>query len=307
MAYLLPSVRSASYENFFGVPASSSQMEGCYAWCRFISSNLFLIIGDLEVIVRNQIHRSMSLYHSNNASEGTDWLIDAATINHIFSEYRKYRKPNLSKIKQSAEYLIKTNPFLDKKCNSMVLDCVIYFIKKNNRKPTLDDIVASLNFGFWVQCLYSLTLPVNSINLARVLNLLFPYNTGSFDLTFLKQQLDTMYRVKNIRNRISHQDSILRTPESNYPHQEFIPKNPNQLINSLSKLLSLIENLVFCLDSIQGTNLKTAPYWNLLGVILDANTLESFKKSGGCYTAFLLPVLLNQFNSTHNVNYRIQI
>lgn len=307
MAYLLPSVRSASYENFFGVPASSSQMEGCYAWCRFISSNLFLIIGDLEVIVRNQIHQAMSLYHSNNASNSEDWLIDTVTINFIFSEYQKYRKPNLSIIKKSAQHLIKTNPFLDKKCNSMVLDCVIDFIKKNNRKPNLDDIVAGLNFGFWVQCLYSLSLPSNSTDLTKILGLLFPYNTGNFDLIFLKKQLDTMYRVKNIRNRISHQDSILRTPESNYPHQEFIPKNSNQLINSLSKLLLLIENLVFSLDSTQSNNLKTAPYWSLLAIILDTNTLESFKQSGGCHTAFLIPVLLNQFNSTHNVDYRIKI
>lgn len=307
MAYLLPSVRSASYENFFGVSAGSPQMEGCYAWCRFISSNFFLIIGDLEVIIRNQIHKAMSLYHSNNMNEGTDWLIDTATINHIFAEYKKYRKPDLSKIKYSAQSLIVTNPFLDKKCQSMVLDCVIDFVKKNKKKPSLDDIVAGMNFGFWVQCLYSLTLPPNSIDLDKKLALLFPNNTGNFDIVFLKQQLDTMYRVKNIRNRISHQDSILRTPESNYPHQEFIPQKPSQLINSFKKLLSLIEKLVLNLDSVQCNNLKTAPYWTLLNIILDLNTLESFKKSGGCYTAFLLPVLLNQFNSIHNVNYRIQI
>lgn len=307
MAYLLPSVRSASYENFFGVPASSSQMEGCYAWCRFISSNFFLIIGDLEVVVRNQIHKAMSLSHSNNRSEGTDWLINTATISHIFDEYKKYKKPDLSKIKYSAQKLIKTYPFLDKKCQSMVLDCVIDFVKKNKKEPSLDDIVAGLNFGFWVQCLYSLTLQTNSINLSAILTLLFPNNTGNFDITFLKQQLDTMYRIKNIRNRISHQDSILHTPESNYPHKEFIPQKPSQLINSLRKLLLLMENLVFHLDTAQYSNLKTTPYWGLLAIILDVNTLESFKKSGGCYTAFLLPVLLNQFNSTHNVNYRIQV
>ena len=307
MAYLLPSVRSASYENFFGVDSSSNEMEGCYAWCRFISSNLFLIIGDFEVIVRNQIHKSMSFYQSNGTSENSDWLIDATTIDHIFIEYQKYSKPNLFKIKQSAERLIKTKPFLDKKCNSMVLDCVIDFIKKNNRKPTLDDIVAGMNFGFWVQFFSSLTGSKNTINLPQILNLLFPNHTGPFDLNFLKAQLDTMYRVKNIRNRISHQDSILRTPESNHPHPEFIPRTPAQLINSLLKLLLSLDNLVLLFDTRQNTNLRNAPYWNLLKTILDTNILESFKKSGGCQTAFLIPVLLNQFNSTHGVTCKIKL
>lgn len=115
-----------------------------------------------------------------------------------------------------------------------------------------------------------------------------------------------MYRVKNIRNRISHQDSILRTPESNHPHPEFIPRTPAQLINSLLKLLLSLDNLVL-LDTRQNTNLRNAPYWNLLKTILDTNILESFKKSGGCQTAFLIPVLLNQFNSTHGKSVQMAI
>lgn len=282
-------------------------MEGCYAWCRFISSNLFLIIGDFEVVVRNQIHKSMSNYQSNGTNENSDWLIDTTTIDHIFTEYQKYTKPNLFKIKKSAEKIIKTKPFLDKKCNSMVIDCIIDFVKKNNNKPSLDDIVAGMNFGFWVQCFSSLTVSNNSADLAQILSLLFPNHTGAFDIVFLKAQLDTMYRIKNIRNRISHQDSILRTPESNHPHPEFIPRTPAQLINSLLKLLSSLDNLVLLLDATQNTNLRNAPYWNLLKIILDTNILESFKKSSGCQTAFLIPVLLNQFNSTHGIACKLTV
>lgn len=299
MPYLLPNVRSASYENFFNVSPSSLEMEGCYAWCRFISSNLFLIIGDFEVILRNQIHKAFSLYQSDGRDENKDWLIDSATVNHIFDEYQAYRKPNLSTIKRSAAGLIQTLPFLDIKSKSMAIDCVIDFVKKNKKKPSLDDIIAGMNFGFWVQCLYNLTRETD--DLTNILSKLFTHDTEVFDLNFLKKHLDTIFKVKNIRNRISHQDSILRTPEANYPHEEFIPRTPAHLINSLLKLLSSIDILVLFLDSQQHTNLKTTPYWNLLKIILDINILETFKKSGGCYTAFLMPVLLNQLNSQCNL------
>lgn len=310
VSYSIPSIRFASYESFFNVPNNVSALNGAYSWCRLISSQLFLMIGDFEVMLRSHLHICLSKKYVQPTSHSEYWFIDYAVLSNIYNQYKGLpHKPSKTQIKTLKNSIRFSSPFqLSPDCQSMVINAILDLLKKNRSHfPLPDDIVANLSFGFWVSLMNGLKHPYHTNNLSSVLREIFPSFQGNFDINLLNEQVDTLFRLKNIRNRISHQDSILKTPESKYPQREFIPKKPQHLIVSLKKLMDLLERFLVHINPAFLTEVKKTQYWMLLNTLLDVNILEVLKISGGDTSSYLLPILLSQFNAKHNSTVHLQV
>lgn len=303
MSYSIPSIRLASYESFFGVVNNPTALNGAYNWCRLISSQLFLMIGDFEVMLRSHLHVCLSRKYVQMTSNSEYWCIDHSVLNNIYTQYQALpQKPTKAQLKNLKRSIVFSSKFrLSPDCKSMVINAVVDLLKKDrNHFPLPDDIVANLSFGFWVSLMNGLKHQYHASNLSNLLNEIFPNFQGTFDINLLKEQVDTLFRLKNIRNRISHQDSILRTPERKYPQYDYIPRNSQQLIVSLKSLINLFESFLVNVNPIFLSEVKKTQYWNLLNTLLDKNILDVLKISGGDASSYLLPILLSQFNDRHN-------
>lgn len=278
-------------------------MNGAYSWCRLISSQLFLMIGDFEVMLRSHLHVCLSKKYVQLTSNSEYWFIDYEVLSNIYNQYQDLpRKPSKTQLKTLKNSVRFSSPFqLSPDCQSMVINAVLDLLKKNRRHfPLPDDIVANLSFGFWVSLMNGLKHPYHANSLSSVLREIFPNFQGNFNINLLNEQVDTLFRLKNIRNRISHQDSILKTPESKYPKREFIPRTPQHLIISLRRLMELLGLFLVNINPVFLSDVKKTQYWMLLNTLLDINILEVLKISGGDTSSYLLPILLSQFNAKHN-------
>ncbi len=303
MSYSIPSIRLASYERFFGITQNPIALNGAYSWCRFISSQLFLMIGDFEVMLRSHLHISLSRHcFPHKTADSEYWFIDEHLLNSLLSQYQQLpafpTNTQITALKRTQF----SSPFrLGDSCNSMIMNAILDLFKKNrNRCPSPDDIISNLSFGFWVSFMKDLKHKANTAILPSLLANIFPNFQGTHDRALLDAQTDTLFRLKNIRNRISHQDSILRTPESKYPQPEFIPRNQQHLIISLRRLVDLLVKFLADVSQDFASDVKNTQYWMLLDTLLERNFLEIFKISGGDPSTHLLPVLLSQFNRKHN-------
>lgn len=310
VSYSIPSIRLASYESFFNVSNNASALSGAYSWCRLISSQLFLMIGDFEVMLRSHLHICLSRQYVQIASNSEYWCIDHQVLSNIYNQYQNLpRKPTKHQLKTLKNSVVFSSPFrLAPDCQNMVINAVLDLLKKNRGHfPLPDDIVANLSFGFWVNLMNGLKHPHHATSLGNVLHQIFPNSQGTFDINLLNEQVDTLFRLRNIRNRISHQDSILKTPESKYPQSEFIPRTPQHLITSLKRLMDLVGLFLVNINPDFLCDVKKTQYWMLLNTLLDVNILEVLKISGGDTSSYLLPILLSQFNAKHNSSIHIQV
>ena len=105
--------RLSSYRRFFGV--DNEQALRIYQWNDELSAALFLTIRQLEVLLRNQFHRALSLRYGTTGSHGSrDW----------------YAYVNLTPKSQDS---IKN----------------ITHHKKKKSPSSPDDVISRLTFGFW--------------------------------------------------------------------------------------------------------------------------------------------------------------
>ena len=90
VSYSIPSIRLASYERFFGITQNPIALNGAYSWCRFISSQLFLMIGDFEVMLRSHLHISLSRHcFPHKTADSEYWFIDEHLLNSLLSQYQQ--------------------------------------------------------------------------------------------------------------------------------------------------------------------------------------------------------------------------
>ena len=91
MSYSIPSIRLASYERFFGITQNPIALNGAYNWCRFISSQLFLMIGDFEVMLRSHLHICLSRHRFPSTTTDSEyWFIDHTLLISLFNQYQKF-------------------------------------------------------------------------------------------------------------------------------------------------------------------------------------------------------------------------
>lgn len=113
--------RLSNYRSFFQT-SSDTEALGLYQWNEDVSAALFRALTTLEVVLRNQFHRVLSLnYGGVGAAHSRDWYV------HL-------NLPNLS--------AVKVREITHRKTSSGT-----WLPRNPPRSP--DDVVSKLTFGFW--------------------------------------------------------------------------------------------------------------------------------------------------------------
>lgn len=112
--------RLSSYRRFFGA-ASDGEALGLYQWNEELSAALFRAISLVEIVLRNQFHKALSLRYGVNGTHGSkDWY-----------EHIDLKKLSLDKVRNVTH--TGRPPRLAPK----------------RPVPSPDDVVSKLTFGFW--------------------------------------------------------------------------------------------------------------------------------------------------------------
>ena len=139
-----------------------------YEWNSAVSSALFEVLGDVEVVVRNTLHQSLTVWHARNGFrdewyENAHQILAPRAIGVIFEAKQRLSRDGVE------------------------------------LRP--EAVVAQLNFGFWR---FLLSRKYSSTLWPAVGRAAFP-NLGSGGLTALSAR---MTRLHDLRNRIAHHEPI---------------------------------------------------------------------------------------------------
>lgn len=308
MSKFTPSIRLETYQQFFNLGDNTEALYGVYDWARFISSQLFSLIGDFEIIIRSHFHKCLSEIYFQNESDF--WFINQEIISELQKDINcitnRVSKSDLNKIRNKVKFSSRFE--LSDKSKNMVLDCLLEFCKNNkskNKFPKPDDIIARLSFGFWVNIFEDLKVKGNHTEFVDILEALFPMASFTDSEYFYNSQKDTLYRVRNLRNRISHQENFLRTPESKFPNKnDFIPRNPTHSINSLRKLINSMTAFIENINPTYKAEIDLLESKKLLDLALNYDILKFSESNNKSLSIFIL-VLMNYFKSEYKINLTI--
>jgi hypothetical protein len=267
MHFHLTAPRLKTLDAFF-VTTSESDLFGCYAWTQAVGAALLPILGDLEVSLRNALHRGLSQYYSG--ADSFEWMLKT--------------RPNLSNPAEPT-YWHKLN----RNTHDDVLGAVTKIEKRKGRSnATVDDIVAKVPFGFWETIIKGLKHKSHPVGMqASVLGIAFPNapdlaTTLYGDAAFVDRMANLLSQVRDVRNRIGHHDQIWRTPEfDSHGNLGFIPRRPRQTVNSLRLLADQIAWLAGWIDPGITEYIKASDHWWSLQALLTREALIVYRKNGG--------------------------
>ncbi|WP_377158252.1 hypothetical protein ACFJIX_05280 [Roseateles sp. UC29_93] len=178
----LSAARMAPYGVAFA-PASDAATLGCYQWAQALSASIHPFVGLVEVVLRNAIHRSLSMQVSAQSSASFPWY-DRAVPGAV---------PLKGKSLERIESLLSegTPP------------------TRRQLQPSPDAVVACLSFGFWPNLLEGLSHRYAPRTFTEV----FPHHPHSkppyWSRDINRQPvLFQVKRLQQLRNRVCHFEPI---------------------------------------------------------------------------------------------------
>lgn len=261
----LTAPRLNTLEAFFNA-TSESDLFGCYAWTQAVGAALLPILGDLEVSLRNALHRGLSQYYGS--ADSFEWMLKTRPNPSTPADTTYWHKLN-------------TNTHND------VLGAVKN-IEKRKGKASVDDIVAKVPFGFWETIIKGLKHRSHPVDMqASVLAIAFPSAPDLAtipygDAAFVDRIANLLYQMRDVRNRIGHHDQIWKTPEfDSHGNLGFIPRRPRHTVNSLRLLADQIAWLAGWIDPRITDYIKASDHWWSLQSLLTKEALIVYRKNGG--------------------------
>lgn len=179
---LLSKPRTAPYQVTFR-PSSDDEHLGCYMWAQAVSASFHPLLGFAEVVLRNAIHRSLSLQLSGQSSDSFAWY-DRAMPNSV-----PLHGKSLAKVE---ELLCSGTPPI-----------------RRAIQPTPDAVIASLSFGFWPNVMEGLSMRFAP----RTFTDVFPHHPNSKPKHWSYQPnqrpvVDRLKRLQELRNRVCHFEPV---------------------------------------------------------------------------------------------------
>lgn len=259
---------------------SDGDLLGCYAWNQAVAAGLFPIIGDFEVALRNALHAALSGHYGQVAS--LNWMLPRQNPAHLTNPHASPTLPSLHRMPQSSrEDLIR-------------ISTQIQANKPNGYVVTPDDMIGAINFGFWEQLLRGLEHSSQPAGLrAAILLRVFPHapNLAGGNSAFLARVLRLLKRIRDVRNRVGHHDSLWTTPEFDLQgNVGFIPRRPRQTINSLQLFCSRLIEVAGWVDPEIPSHILQSDHWGSFHALLSREALATYRaRSGrrGTYQALL--------------------
>ena len=180
---MLSSPRLDPYRQTFK-PVNDEELLGAYQWSQAVSTSLHPLLGLLEVILRNAIHRSLSMQCSDQANNSFPWY-DKTAHNHGVS----LRGKSLAKV----DALLKEGEPPIRK----------------GVQPTPDQVVSRLSFGFWPNVMDELNHRYGPKTFTDV----FPNHPHSkprhWSVPANKAQaVLRLKKLQDLRNRVCHFEAI---------------------------------------------------------------------------------------------------
>lgn len=224
----LSPIRLSNYKKFFKT-VSDEEVLGLYQWNEELSSVFFRTISIIEVLLRNQFHRALSVrYGALEDRESRNW-------------YEFLNLNDLSKAKIQAITHERTNKQL----------------KPRSPLPSPDDVVSRVTFGFWPH-LIDVSTDVNGqvVDWGCILPEILPGHRQKQATYWRKQKhqdvLFTRLQMCNyLRNRIAHHEPIWKLgplKEEKRPRAGVTIKNvesaPRTTSEALARLRLLHERLL---------------------------------------------------------------
>lgn len=271
--------RLATMQAFFQATSDKDTL-GCYAWNQAIGAGLLPILGDFEVSLRNALHRALSQHFGN--IDSFDWMMPRPNPAHAAN-------------RAAPEFLPARH-----KLNSKSKDDVQAVVKKiRGKKPagyavTPDDVVAALPFGFWEVLIGGLGHSSQPAGLqASILGTAFPHAPDTLivsygDIAFRERIVNLLKRVRDVRNRIGHHDSLWATPEFN--HQGvlgFVPRRPRHTVNSLHLFAGNVCWFAGWIDPHISAYIHSSDHWWSLQALLQRQALVTYRQLGGQIGSYL--------------------
>lgn len=261
--------RTSAVEKFFRTQ-SDSDLLGAYSWCQAVSAALFPILGDFEVALRNALHSSLSQHYGQ--VDSFDWMMTAP---NPAAATNPRAKPLPAAHKMSSG-------------NKGDIEKVVGKVRRKKGVVTPDDVVAALAFGFWEQLLQGMWHNSNPEGFpAAIMSKVFPFApdlaTCSYDDTkFRDRVVELLVRVRDMRNRIGHHDSIWAVPEFDLRGKiGFIPRRPRHTINSLKKFSDNLCWFAGWINPEIPAYIKGTDHWWSFQVLLSQNALATYRRLGG--------------------------
>ncbi|QMW14537.1 Abi family protein [Pseudoalteromonas sp. MT33b] len=200
--------RINAYKRYFGNQLSDDEVYNCYLWNDAISKALFNVITQIEITLRNRMHVSLSnhLYNSQKI------IVDRCNGNP-----RIWNTSNTSTIGTVTSCNWYEAGLLENKSMSKIHTTTHHYRNKTpllgRARPSPDDVVSSLHFGFWS----SLIDKNPNVQWRNLLAHIFPKHraSNSSQWNVVAQQKRLTYRlelVRDIRNRIAHHEPLWKTP-----------------------------------------------------------------------------------------------
>lgn len=176
--------RLDSYKGYFHA-RSLEETIGLYMWNGELSACFSTLISIFEIVLRNQIHRAMSLHYSNGSHASYHWY------DRIWGSLKPKSKSKIDEIRQEGPPGRR---------------------RLRNPAPSPDEIVSRISFGFWPNMLGSIDRRVNSVD--RILPAIFPHHPLNVqpldwaDNGKLSAALAFIHELNTFRNRIAHHEPL---------------------------------------------------------------------------------------------------
>ncbi|USD68149.1 Abi family protein [Vibrio sp. SCSIO 43136] len=273
----LSTPRKVTFENFFQT-TGKDDFQGIYRWHQVLSSSFLAVMNDFEIVLRNTVHFALSAHYCPNNSDSFDWMgisvISAQNAPmHIPHQLNGRRRNNQN---GSVSYTGSLGKLQD----------AIYQLNQAGKAVSPDAVVAKLTFAFWPNAINQLRH--RSFNQIRqsVLQNMFPH-APSHDISFINQLRDLLDKVRLLRNRLGHHDSLLKFREiSPTGTAGFIPQKPRHTIHSLKIMIDNMANILNWIDSGLVARLKASDHWHRLEALLTQEVVGYYRYNNGkacCY------------------------
>jgi hypothetical protein len=288
--------RLATIQTFFQTK-SDKDILGCYAWNQAVGAGMLPILGDFEVSVRNAIHRALSQYFGN--ADSFDWMMPRPNPAHAINPAAPEILPPRHKLTQKSKD-----------------DVTGVMAKIKGKKPkgyvvTPDDIVAALPFGFWEVLIGGLSHSSQPAGLqATILAAVFPHAPDTLTMpygapAFKKRVTDLLKRIRDIRNRIGHHDSLWAMPEFNYQGTlGLVPRRPRHTVNSFRRFADNVCWFVGWIDPDIATYIENSDHWWSLQALLHRHALVVYRQMGGQVGTYRAILDLTELPQRPNKNLR---
>lgn len=264
--------RLATLQAFFRT-GTEQDLLGCYAWNQAVGSALLPILGDFEVALRNAVHRALSQHFGG--LDSFDWMMP---------------RPNPALATNPAAKPIPAPHKLNPKAQDDVKNVIRNIKGKKGRLyvVTPDDVVAALTFGFWEKLIEALGHRAHPAGLQdAILAAVFPYAPDTLVVphgteAFRERVKNLLTRIRDVRNRIGHHDSLWTIPEFNWQGEVgFVPRRPRHTVTSLRLFADNVCWLSGWIDPSIPTYIQNSDHWWSLQALLDRQALTTYRKLGG--------------------------